>query len=182
MRLSGMPSLGFTLIELLISVAILGLLLVLGVPNYIVWLSDSQISNTAESVSAGLRTAQAQAINLNQPVRFVLNPTKATGGWTVQLDNPPNTVLRTATFAEGTDQVTITPLPAGTTTVTYTGLGRVTANADATAPLYKIRLTIAAVAGSKELDVVLGDAAQSFNSIKVCDPSWALPDPKACPT
>jgi type IV fimbrial biogenesis protein FimT len=181
MRLSRTMERGFTLIELLISLAILGFLLALGVPNYTTWIADSQVSAAAESVASGIRTAQAQAVNLNQPVRFVLDPTTKTGGWTVQLDNAPNTVLRTGTFAEGTEQVTITPL-GGLTTVTYTGLGRITANADASATLYKVRLTNAGVAASRELDVVLGDLAQSFTSIKICDKAWAPPDPKACPT
>jgi type IV fimbrial biogenesis protein FimT len=181
MRLSRTMERGFTLIELLISLAILGFLLALGVPNYTTWLNDSQISNAVESIAAGVRFAQAQAVTLNQPVRLVLNPATGTGGWTVQLDNAPNTVLRTGVFAEGSQQVTITPTPAAATTVTYTGLGRITANADASLTLYQVEATFPG-AGTRKLDVVWGDPQQVFTSVKICDRAWAPPDPKACPT
>lgn len=184
MRLRRTFGRGFTLIELLISLAILGLLLALGVPNYVTWIADSQVSNAVESVAGGVRFAQAQAVNLNQPVRFVLTPPPpgCCWTWTVLLDNPPNTVLRFGTLAEGSQQAAPAVFPAAARTVTYTGLGRITVNADASPSLYRVEFSYPGVAAARKLDAVWGDAAGVFTSVKVCDPAWALPDPKACPT
>ncbi len=179
MRLSAMPRRGFTLIELMISLAILGFLLVLGIPNFMTWLADSQISNAAESIAGGLRYAQAQAVNQNQPVRFVLDPTTATGGWVVQLDGA-GTTLQTGTFAQGSEKAAFAVFPAGATTVTYTGLGRIVANTDASNTLFEVQVTLPGVAASRTLNVVFG--AQGFTGIKVCDPAWPSTDPRGCPT
>lgn len=179
MRLSARRGRGFTLIELLISLAIFGLLLLLGVPNYVVWVADSQIRNAAESISSGLRVAQGKAVSLNQPVRFTLDPTTGTGGWVVQLDNPPNTQLQVGTFAEGSEKVTFTAVPAAATEVTYTGLGRITANTDATATVNTVKVTYPAIGGSRALSVVLGTAGHT--GIKVCDPNLPATDTMGCP-
>jgi type IV fimbrial biogenesis protein FimT len=180
MRLSAMASRGFTLVELMISLAILGFLLVLGIPNYMTWLADSEISNAAESIAGGLRYAQAQAVNQNQPVRFVLDPTTATGGWVVQLDGA-GTTLQSGWFAQGSERAVFTVSPGGATTITYTGLGRVLlTNTDGSNPLFEVQVTLPGVAASRPLNVVFG--AQGFTGIKVCDPAWPSTDPRGCPT
>ena len=63
---------GFTLIELMIGLAIAGLLLVLAMPSYSVWIADGQIRNAAESIASGMRYAQSQAVARNSAVAFIL--------------------------------------------------------------------------------------------------------------
>jgi type IV fimbrial biogenesis protein FimT len=179
MRLSAAASRGFSLIELMISLAILGLLLVLGIPNYVTWIADSQIRAAAESIAGGLRYAQAQAVTRNEAVRLVLNSTTGTGGWVAQLD-AAGTTLQTGKIAEGSEKVKLVPSPNNATTVTYTGLGRIIANTDASATLFQVQITYPNVAAARQLNVVLGAAGHT--GVKICDPSWPATDPKGCPT
>jgi len=63
---------GFTLIEILVVVAVLGIVLMIGLPNMSAWLQNTQIRNAAESASAGLQLARAEALRRNAAVRFSL--------------------------------------------------------------------------------------------------------------
>ena len=169
---------GFTLIELLVAMSIAGLLLVMAMPGYTLWVLDNEIRNGAQSVAAGLRAAQAAAISRNLNVQFVLAP----GGWTVQMANPPNTVLETASFAEGSRNVLVTGLDAGgaaATTISFNALGQVITGAN----VVRIDVTVPSVAPSRSLRVIVGEtqAGLPFHGVKLCDTKFTLPDPKACP-
>jgi type IV fimbrial biogenesis protein FimT len=170
---------GFTLIELMIGLAIAALLLVLAMPGYSLWIADNQIRNAAESIAGGLRYAQGEAIKQNSQVEFVLDPTTGKGGWLVRLVSDGST-LQSGVFAEGADRTTLTPLPAATTTVTFTGLGSIAAiNADASGPLTQVQVTSASgVAGARDLNVLVGG---NRTGVKICDPKWPATDPKGCP-
>ena len=74
---------GFSLIELMIGLAIAGLLLVLAMPSYSVWIADGQIRNAAESIASGMRYAQSQAVARNSAVAFILTPAT---GWSTRLE------------------------------------------------------------------------------------------------
>jgi type IV fimbrial biogenesis protein FimT len=167
---------GFTMVELMIALAIAALLVVLAAPNYTLWVADSQIRNGAESIASGIRNAQAQAVNRNVNVEFVLDPTVATGGWITQDVNGPTLLLR-GVFAEGADRVTFTTTPVVARKITYTGLGRIVANADATPTITRVDVT-SAVNGSRNLRVEVGGGV---TGVKLCDPKYVVPDPKACP-
>jgi prepilin-type N-terminal cleavage/methylation domain-containing protein len=167
---------GFTLIELLVALAIAGILLVLALPNYVVWTADANARNAASSLADGLRYAQGEAVKRNQNVEFVL----AGGGWTIQLVN--GTVLRTNSVGEGTKNATFTPSPATSTTVTFNALGQVetTNAAPPPAPLQRVDLT--APNATRNLRVMVGHPTQPNSArIKICDPLYAWPDPKGCP-
>ncbi len=170
------PTRGFTLIEVLIALAIAAILLVLAFPGYTVWLADSQIKNGAQSLASGLRYAQAEAIKRNAAIELVVDRTTKTGGWIAQPPGGPT--LQSAVWEEGADRIVFTPAPAaGLTTVTFTGLGQIAPNADATATLEGVDLT-STLAGTRPLRVLVGGTR---TGIKICDPAFAPPDPKACP-
>ena len=67
-----MLSRGFSLIELMITLAVLGMLLAIGLPNMGTWLQNTQIRNAAESINSGLQFARAEAVKRNTTVRFQL--------------------------------------------------------------------------------------------------------------
>lgn len=73
---------GFTLIELATTLAVLALLIVLAMPSYRVWIANSRVRSTSESIQNGLRLARNQAVDLAQRVRFEL-PADKTANWTV---------------------------------------------------------------------------------------------------
>lgn len=60
---------GFSLVELLVVVAVLGLVLMLGLPNVSAWLQNTQIRNSAEAMISGLQLARAEALRRNRVVR-----------------------------------------------------------------------------------------------------------------
>jgi type IV fimbrial biogenesis protein FimT len=67
-----MRATGFTLIEAMITLAVLSLLLMLGLPSMNTWLQNSQLRAAAESIQSGLQFARAEALRRNVPVRFQL--------------------------------------------------------------------------------------------------------------
>jgi type IV fimbrial biogenesis protein FimT len=87
---------GFTLVEVLIGVAIVGILLVMGIPSFKNWIQNTQIRTATEAIQNGLELARAEAVRRNTQVRFQLTSTvdntcalnKASGNWVVSLDNP----------------------------------------------------------------------------------------------
>ena len=174
--------LGFTLIELLISMAIAGLLLVMSIPAYVRWTGNAQVADAAETIADGLRYAHAEAIKRNTNIEFVLDPTTGSGGWTAQLAGG-GAMLKVGKLGEGSNLATLTPLPAGNTTVTFSPLGQiVNPNADTTAPFAEV--DIAGPGADRPLNVVVGKYVAGnfqFLGIKICDPQWAWPDPKGCP-
>jgi type IV fimbrial biogenesis protein FimT len=178
------PHRGFTLVELLVAIAIAALLIVMAAPQYARWIADAHIRSAAESIASGLRWAQADAINRNAQVEFILNPTTATGGWNAHVvTDPAGTYVQTGTFADGSGNAQFTVVPAGTTTVTFSGLGVVVpANADASVPLTRVDITtVTALAGTRPLTVLVGGGR---TGIKICDPNASIPatDPRFCTT
>jgi type IV fimbrial biogenesis protein FimT len=158
---------GFSLIELMIGLALAVILILLATPNYAIWTADAQIRNSVESLAAGMRFAHAEAVKRNTPVEFILDPTTATGGWQVNVVGVG--VIRTASFAEAATRVQYTVTPGGATTVTFTGLGAVAPNADATATLTGIAATHAGtVSDTRPLTVLVGGGR---TGIKICDPA-----------
>jgi len=170
---------GFTLIELLIALAIAGILLMLALPQYATWLGDSQVRAGAQIIADGLRVAHAEAIKRNRLTEFVLDPTTKDGGWTVQPVGGP--AQQTAVFQEGADKVTVATTPAAARIVTFTGLGQIGANADATATITRI-VVASPVANTRPMWVEI-EAGRT--GVKICDPYWnsigKSDDPKACP-
>lgn len=72
---------GFTLVELMITVAILAILLVAGIPSFREWLRNTHIRTAAESIQNGLRYARGEASSRGANVRFEFVSSGA--GWTV---------------------------------------------------------------------------------------------------
>ena len=165
---------GFTLIELLVAVTIAVVLLVMAMPGYVAWVSDSEIRNAAQSIANGLRTAQSTAVSSNANVQFVLTPTD----WTVATVDAPLVILKTASLKEGSRNSTIVGINAASTaatTVAFDPLGRVINNA---ANLVQVDVTLPSIAGTRPLRVLVGNGR---TGVKMCDPAWAWPDPKGCP-
>jgi len=66
---------GFTLIEVVVTLAILGLALVLVASYKPPWSSGLALKGTASELASGLRLARSEAIASNRPVRFDLDVT-----------------------------------------------------------------------------------------------------------
>jgi len=168
---------GFTLIELMITIAIFSITLTFGVSSYRAWVQNSQIRNAAESIQNGIQRARGEAVKRNTNVEFSL---LAASSW--QVDLPGSAVIETRSSKEGSKNVTVTVAPVAATTITFSNLGTVAANADASASLTQIDLTTAAATtGLRPLRVALGVGGNA----RVCDPDPAIaaknpPDPRRC--
>lgn len=134
---------GFSLIELMIGVAVLGIVMMIGLPSLGAWIQNTQIRNATESIYAGLQLARAEALKRNANVRFqlVTNVTAAcalsTSGtsWVVSLADPTGAcnvapsdttspqIIQKQSGTESTPNIAVAATTASS--ATFTGLGRV---------------------------------------------------------
>jgi type IV fimbrial biogenesis protein FimT len=170
---------GITLTEILIAVAIIGVLMALGMPAFQNWIQNTQIRTASEAIMNGLQTARNEAIRRNTAVQFRLDGGTSTQ-WRVNLFiDPDGTPIQSRAAEEGSANATITVLPAGADTVTFSALGRVVPNADASDSLNRVtidNLLIPVVADRRtlQIDIPAGGA------LRMCDPKVAAGDPRAC--
>ncbi|HEV8108870.1 MAG TPA: GspH/FimT family pseudopilin [Burkholderiales bacterium] len=144
---------GFTLIELLITLAVMALLFMLGLPSMNTWLQNQQLRTSAEGIQAGLQLARAESLRRNVPVRFQFVDTltsacvpfdKATN-WIVSVNDPTGKcnvaesdpsaeitdptaliMIQKRSGAEGSPNAAVVAVNGlvAANTVTFSGLGR----------------------------------------------------------
>src|SRR4029079_846415 len=66
---------GFTLIEMLIVVAIMGIAMLIALPNYLVWQSRSELRQAVTEVQNQLLLARMAALSRNAPVTVAISIT-----------------------------------------------------------------------------------------------------------
>jgi type IV fimbrial biogenesis protein FimT len=177
---------GFTLIELMITVALLGVLAVLGMPSYQEWMQNTRIRTTAESIQNGLQLARAEAVKRNARVVFTL---AIDSSWTVGCvtpvaDNDGDGVadcpaaIQSRSAAEGSSSdIALVLTPDGVNTVTFNSLGQV-APIPAAASFTQVDIDSNALVAemSRNLRVTLGVGGNT----RMCDPNLAATDTRAC--
>ncbi|MBA4381385.1 MAG: pilus assembly protein FimT [Sideroxydans sp.] len=154
---------GFSLIELIVGVAILGILTAVAVPNFQVWMKNSQVRTAAEAIANGIQLARAEAVTRNTNVEFVLG---ANTSWVVRTAAGVN--IQSRESSEGSRDVTVTAvdsLGAATTTITYSNLGLIAPNADASESLAQVDFT--APDATRDLRVTIGVGGNA----RMCDPN-----------
>jgi len=165
---------GFTLIELVTVVTILSIMIFLALPNFNVWLQNTQIRTAGEAILNGLQLARAEAVrrNVNVELRMDLS-----SGWTARLPDTGE-VLQTRLAGEGSSTALVTITPLGAKTVTFNSLGTIAANADGTNPVseFKIDSISLAAADSRELCILI----RTGGNIRMCDPQVASTDTRSC--
>lgn len=165
---------GFTMIELLVAMTIAILLLLLAMPQFTLWLADSQIRNAAESIASGLRQAQSAAVSRNANAQFTLAPT----GWTVAMVDTPAVPVEVGSFLEGAKDTTITGVDTGAvaaTTVAFSPLGQVIPGAG---NLVQVDVTMPSYPTSRPMRILVGNGR---TGVKLCNPNLPTNDPQGCP-
>ena len=171
---------GFTLIELGIALAVLGVLITMGLPMFTTWIANSKIRTGAEAVLNGVQLARAEAVRQNLQVQFVLGGASGPTEWTVSaITGGGLTTVQTRSANEGSNNAVVGITPAGATTVTFNGLGRVVSNSDGSATVSQIDVCTSAPIASadmRKMRIVVG----AGGTVRMCDPQVAAGDPRAC--
>jgi len=173
---------GFTLVEVMITLTVLALLITLGAPNFFEWLQNQKTRAATEAVLNGLQVARSEAVRRNLAVQFKLTAVPASD-WSVT-ESVAGTAIQARSAQEGTATTSVTAVDRSAnaaTTVTFSPIGGITANADASAVLAKIDVSNTAISGSnaRPLRVLVSGGG----SLRMCDPAvTAATDPRFCPT
>lgn len=185
---------GFTIIELLVTVTVLGIVLMLGLPNISAWLQNTQIRNSAEAMVSGLQLARTEALRRNRQVRFNIvdtldascNLIASGGSWVVSMADPTgkcNTdpsdtvdpfILQKRSSQEGAQNVAI---GASASSVFFNGLGSASGSLQVavTNPTGGACQAAAGPMRCLQLNV------SSSGSVRMCDPAVSdATDPRKC--
>lgn len=169
-----MRSAGFTLVELMIVMAILSIMLLIALPNFSIWMQNTQIRTAGEAILNGMQLARADAIRRNVNVELRMD---VSSGWTARVP-ATGEVIQSRLADEGSTAALVTITPAGAKTVTFNSFGSVTTNADATATLTEIKIDSAAIAAadSRELCILV----RAGGNVRMCDPQVPATDTRTC--
>jgi type IV fimbrial biogenesis protein FimT len=170
---------GISLIEILVAIAIVGIIFALGLPSYGTWIQNTQIRTAAESILAGLQVAKNEAIRRNTAIQFKLDGGDTTQWRVNPFIDPDGTPIRSRLAEEGSPNATIARTPPDADTVTFSALGRVIPNADASASLLQVVIDnpkISVVADRRTLQIMIPPGG----AIRLCDPKVLAGDPRTC--
>ncbi|MDR2000811.1 MAG: GspH/FimT family pseudopilin [Zoogloeaceae bacterium] len=167
---------GFTLIELVITITVLAIALMIGLPSFQDWIRNAQIRTAAESIKNGLQMARLEAIKSNTPVIFSLVNDGSTF-WQI-VDVRTDNTLQEST--EKFNQVTIRPTPGSD--FAFNGLGRqwttkIGAKSPPDAAIASVDVSLPTVPNTRPLTVTV----TAGGSVRLCDPAvHTSGDPRKC--
>jgi type IV fimbrial biogenesis protein FimT len=166
---------GFTLVELMIGIAVLFIMAMLALPNFSIWIQNTQIRTAGEAIINGLQLARAEAIRRNASMELRMG---ASSSWTVRVVNTGE-IVQSRLAAEGSGAAAVTITPNTTTKVTFDSYGSVTAtNNDGSLPITEIKIDAPqiAAADSRELCILI----RIGGNVRMCDPQVASTDTRTC--
>lgn len=197
---------GFTLIEVLVSLVIIALMMVIGLPSMTTYFQNSKISTAAQSYASGLQVARTEAIRRNLPVDFLLSdtdvsvanvanaavPSPAGRNWVVRVFNPTTAVfdpIESKSALEGSGQIAgstpavavigsaVLPPAAFNGVVTFNGFGGTTSNSEINLDVNNLTGGACMPAGPMRC---LRVRAAAGGLIRVCDPQLPIGDSRSC--
>lgn len=191
---------GFSLIEMLITVTVIGMLFMIGLPSLAIWMQNTQVRNSAESIIGGLQLARNEAVRRNRTVQFSLTNnldatciTTATGtDWVVSVSDPTGACDLTPTASaagvqiiqkrSSTEGSPATKITSNVSTVTFNGIGRLPTplpgNVTPSINVEHLTETCQTASGSIRC---LRITVSSSGSVRMCDPKVSdTSDPRYC--
>jgi type IV fimbrial biogenesis protein FimT len=170
---------GFTLIELLTVVTVMSIMLFLALPNFSVWLHNTQIRTAGEAILSGLQLARTEAVRRNVNVELTLDLTPGSSGWTAKIAGVGGEVIQSRLTGEGSASAFVTITPNGARTITFTSFGTTIAtNADGSNTITELKIDAPslAAADSRELCILV----RTGGTIRMCDPQVLATDTRTC--
>ena len=167
-------SAGFTLIELMIALVILAIMLLIALPNFAVWMQNTQIRTAGEAVLNGMQLARAEAIRRNTAVELRMD---VSSGWTARLQGTGE-VIQSRIAGEGSAAAAVTITPADATKITFNSFGSIATNDDGTPAITEIKIDSPSIAAadSRELCILV----RAGGNVRMCDPQVAVTDTRSC--
>jgi len=144
---------GFTLIELMIGIVVLAVLVSLSMPMFREWMASTQIRNASDALLNGVQLARTEALRRNKNVEFRLGNNS---DWEVWQAAPAIQIQVRGSQEGQTDVAVVAPTPGGAAKVTFSPMGGVVTNLDATSTLQQLDTQI--VEGTKCTSVFDGTA------------------------
>lgn len=188
---------GVSLIELMIGIVIVGILLLIALPSFGLWLQNAQNRTAAESIQNGMQLARLEAVKRNANVRFSLTDATGLTSWTIGCVVPTATcpaTIQTRSAADGSANARAgadatdppSPLPANyyatalaageglPNGITFDVTGRV---ANVNVDIARVDITNVREASARRYVVT----ASPEGNIRMCDPALVLADnPQGC--
>lgn len=165
---------GFTLIEAMVTIVLLGIFAVLGIPYFSGYIRDAKIVGVGSEIESGLIQAKMAAMSRNTNVIFNLNGTS----WNVVLpgtNGSPDTVLFSRVTNSSEINIVVTP---ATAAINFNSSGHISPpNNFGISLTYPSSDTCRAAGGTThcmQLNISAG------GQIKYCDPALPVTDARAC--
>lgn len=192
--------LGFTLTEMMIAVAILAILLAVGTPSFQVFIENSKIRSTAESLQTGLHLARTEAMRRNARVTlWLVNGLSAacvrsnTGtSWVVSQDNPAGScnvassetasprLIQSYAGSDSSANLNVTATDStdtATNCITFNGFGRAELSCTGGGnPISRISISSASLPNTRRLDIRI----PAGGGARMCDPSLPTSNTAGC--
>lgn len=170
---------GFNIIEIVVTLVIVAALSTLAMPMYSIWMQNSQMRASAESMMAGLNQARAEAVRGNNAagVRFALVTGNA---WRVE-QVVDGTVLQQGGGLDLAKNAVVTADPPAVSEVIFTPLGQ-------TNPAVNVNINVTHVDPAQKCIADGGEIrclrvqVRSGGLIRLCDTNPSIPagDPRRC--
>jgi type IV fimbrial biogenesis protein FimT len=185
---------GFNLVEVMVALAIVAMLIAFVAPSSAIWIQNTRLRSTAESVARGLQTARLEAMKRNTVVYFQMTDVNSSA-WRVCLYDAVNNVCFATVISQrdasednsttklGADTTQSNPttalapgtnLPGGTAFDYY---GRLAATAPNNVMRIDVRNPTLAAADERRMVIFISQSGQT----RMCDPKLALAtNPQGC--
>jgi type IV fimbrial biogenesis protein FimT len=156
---------GFSLIELMVVLIVVGILASVAIPSFRIFMVNTQIRTTAESIRNGLQIARSEAVKRNAVVRFTLSNDTSwlVGCPTVTANCPANIEAKPA--KEGSSN-TITLALTGAGNISFTSLGNITSTAG---QLTQVNIDDSSISATESKDLRITIA--TGGNTRMCDPN-----------